>query len=103
MNEQRRSLDERIPVLFGRADHANDRFHETRFTLETTQHRRADVVFRCYDDAIALRYELPAGESKGSAVITNERTSFRLTGEPTAFVQYLESISARATACPSTR
>jgi len=90
VNERSRFVDERIPVLFGKSDHANDRFHETRFTLETPPRRRMDVVFRCYDDAIALRYELPMGESKGSAVITNEVTSFRLTGEPAAFVQYLE-------------
>jgi len=103
VNERSRFVDERIPVLFGKSDHANDHFHETRFTLETPPRRRVDVVFRCYDDAIALRYELPVGESKGSAVITNEITSFRLTGEPAAFVQYLESTSACATACPSTR
>jgi len=49
--ERRRSRDARIPVLFGKSDHANDRFREARYTLESPQHRRVDVVFRCYDDA----------------------------------------------------
>lgn len=89
LHERRRSVDERVRVLFGKSDHANDRFHETRYTLETPEHRRTDVVFRCYDDAIALRYELPVAGKATS--ITNETTSFRLEGEPAAFVQYLEN------------
>ena len=92
VRERRRSVDKRIPVLFGKANHANDRFREIRYTLETPQGRRTDVVFRCYDDAVALRYELPAPKDKAASVtITDESTSFRLEGEPTAFVQYLEN------------
>ena len=91
LREQRRAVDERIPVLFGKADHAQDRFREIRYIFQTSQPRRVDVVFRCYDDAIALRYELPATETATSVTITNETTSFRLEGEPTAFVQYLEN------------
>jgi alpha-glucosidase len=88
--EQRRSADERIPVLFGKANHANDRYREIRLTMEHPQRRGVDVVFRCYDDAIALRYEVPTHATTASVTITNEITSFGLEGEPTAFVQYLE-------------
>jgi alpha-glucosidase len=93
VDEHSRIVDERIPVLFGKSDQANDRFHEVRFTLETPRHRGTDVVFRCYDDAIALRYELPTNATTTSITITNEITSFRLEGEPTAFVQYLENFT----------
>jgi len=91
LEERSRSLDERVQVLFGKSDHAENRFRERRYTLENPQHRRTEVVFRCYDDAIALRYELPAAEKPTTVTITNESTSFRLAGEPTAFVQYLEN------------
>jgi alpha-glucosidase len=91
LNERRRSVDERIPVLFGRADHANNDFREVRYAMEAAPRYRVEVVFRCYNDAIALRYELPAREQAASVTITNESTSFRLEGQPTAFVQYLES------------
>ena len=77
--------------MFGKADQAQDRFRETRYALETPQHRRTEVVFRCYDDAIAVRYELPGDEKGASVIITNETTSFQLEGQPTAFVQYLEN------------
>jgi alpha-glucosidase len=91
LNESRRSVDERVPVLFGRSDHANNDFREVRYAMETAQHYRVDVVFRCYDDGIALRYELPVQAQAALVTITNETTSFRLEGQPTAFVQYLEN------------
>jgi alpha-glucosidase len=90
VHERNRSVDERIPVLFGRSAQANDRFSETRFRLENRERRTVDVVFRCYNDAIAFRYELPTREGVASVTITNESTSFGLEGEPIAFVQYLE-------------
>lgn len=90
IDQKRRAQDTRIPVLFGKAAEAQDRFEELRLTLETRQQRRFDVVFRCYDDAVALRYELP-GDAVRSVVITNEITSFGIIGEPTAYVQYLEN------------
>ena len=91
LSERRRAVDQRLPVLFGRSDHANNDFREVRYAMETAQHYRADVVFRCYNDAIALRYELPGREQAASVTITNETTCFRPEGRPTAFVQYLEN------------
>lgn len=89
--ERSRDVNKRIPVLFGKSDHADDRFQEVRFTLETLQHKSVDVVFRCYNDAIALRYELPKDVAAQSVTVTNESTSFQLEGNPTAYVQYLEN------------
>ena len=93
IRERSRAVDQAVRVLFGRSARARDRFREIRFTLETPQRRRTDVVFRCYNDAVAVRYELPAsaGGQARSVTITDETTSFRLAGEPTAFVQYLEN------------
>ncbi len=90
LREQSRLIDERIPVLFGKSDFARDRFHELRLFLESKA-GRSEVVFRCYDDAIALRYELPADADKRSVTILDETTSFRLEGQPAAGVQYLEN------------
>jgi len=89
--QRRRSVGERIRVLFGKSEYAQDRFQEIRLTLETPERGRVDVVFRCYDDAIALRYELPAVGKGRSVTITDETTSFKVQGNPTAYAQYLES------------
>ncbi len=90
-SEKRRSVHDRISVPFGRADHADDHFNELRLTLETPNHTRIDTIFRCYNDAIALRYELPAATNPESVTITDETTSFGIQGNPTAYAQYLET------------
>lgn len=86
-----RSVDESVPMPFGKFNQARNRFHQIRYTLEAPQHHRVVVVFRCFDDAVALRYELPADGKTASMTVTNEATSFALVGEPSAYVQYLES------------
>jgi alpha-glucosidase len=90
-DERARSVNRGVPVLFGKADHADDCFREIWFSLETAKHQNINVVFRAYDDAVALRYELPKGASAEGVTIIDENTSFTLAGEPTAYVQYLES------------
>ena len=89
--ERSRSISRLVPVLFGKSDRAYDCFRETRFSLETLGRRRLDVVFRAYDDAVALRYELPKDDDAGSVTVTDETTSFVMAGEPEAYAQYLES------------
>ena len=88
---RQRSVNQRVRVLYGRSDRADDRFRELHLTLESRATRRTHVVFRCYDDAIALRYELPAEYPARLVTITEECTSFRLAGEPTSYAQFLEN------------
>lgn len=90
-SERRRSADTRVRVLFGRTDFTRDRYRETRFSLETGRKHRVDVVFRCYDDAIAFRYEVPKQAGMERLTIADENTAFSLSGNPRAYVQYLEN------------
>jgi len=89
--EQSRSVNKRIKVLFGKSDHALDNFRERRFRFETAKHEAVDLVFRCYNDAVAFRYELLDSASNKSVVIQDETTSFNVEGNPTAYAQYLEN------------
>jgi alpha-glucosidase len=91
MRERRRLVNKRIPVLFGKADHAEDHFSELRLSLEGQGHQMVDVIFRCYNDAVAFRYEFRKRGGKGSVTIREETTSFGVLGNPTAYVQYLEN------------
>ncbi|MBL9169827.1 MAG: glycoside hydrolase family 97 N-terminal domain-containing protein, partial [Verrucomicrobiales bacterium] len=91
LKETRRTRNQRIQVLHGRSKDAEDRFNEARFQFATAGGHRTVVVFRCYNDAIALRYELPAGGTHTSVTITNEATSFCPTGDPIGHIQYLEN------------
>ncbi|MGN6386112.1 MAG: glycoside hydrolase family 97 N-terminal domain-containing protein, partial [Verrucomicrobiota bacterium] len=76
----RGSVDQRIKVLFGKAEEAPDLYNEIRFTFETTKQQQMDVVFRCYNDALALRYEIADKEPGSTITITDETTSFHLVG-----------------------
>lgn len=71
LEKRTRAVEQRIRVLFGKADDADDLFREARFVLEDRDHRRVEMVFRCYNDAVAFRYELPVGPGAGSVTITN--------------------------------
>jgi alpha-glucosidase len=90
-NERSRSVDELVPVLFGRADTTRDRYCETRFSLESRRHRPVEVVFRCYDGVIAFRYEIPRQAGQERLTVTEEGTSFTLSDNPRAYLQYLEN------------
>jgi alpha-glucosidase len=91
LGRQDRSVDQRIPVWFGKSESAQDRYREARFHLETSRHCKVDLIFRCYDDGVAFRYDLAAEDRQGSVVIADERTSFGVEGNPTAYAQYLEN------------
>ena len=91
VKESVRRVDRRVAVLFGRADHAMDSYAERRLTLESSSRRKVEIVFRVYDDAVAVRYEVGGLRNSPRTVVIDEGTSFRPVGNPTAFVQYLES------------
>jgi alpha-glucosidase len=89
--QQSHSMDERVPIRFGKADHARNHYHEVRLQLENPKHEKLAVVFRCYDDAVAFRYEIPRQGPNERLIVTEEATSFALAGNPRAHVQYLEN------------
>lgn len=89
-NERSRSAAERVRVLFGKAETAQDRYCETRLSLENRRRGSVEVVFRCYDDAIAFRYEIPQQAGQERLTVIEEGTSFTLSGNPRAYLQYLE-------------
>ncbi|HLJ56783.1 MAG TPA: glycoside hydrolase family 97 catalytic domain-containing protein, partial [Chthonomonadaceae bacterium] len=85
------SVDRRIPVLFGKASRAANRYQSLRMMLANPAGIRTVVEFRCFDDAVALRYEVPRQRGMGRITITDERTSFSPVGNPAGYVQYLEN------------
>ena len=91
LKQSEKSVSERIPVLFGKSDHADNNFAEIRFSLESPRRQKLDIVFRAYNDAVALRYQLPKDAKHESITISDETTSFGVAGDPKAYAQYLEN------------
>ncbi len=81
---------ERIPMLFARADHAADHFESLQLLLGRPGVLPLRITLRCYDDAIAFRYEVPAATGHQSLRIVGEPTSFALVGSPLVHASYLE-------------
>lgn len=91
LRARRRVVDQPVRILFGKTASARDCYSEVRLEMEGAQGRRIDAVLRAYDDAIALRYEIPRQSGRTRLHIADEGTSFTLAGNPRAFLQHLES------------
>lgn len=91
VGEQRRAVDERVPVFFGKSAEAVNRFNEVRLVFETARSNQVVVVFRCFDDAVAFRYEIPGVGTGAVVTIRDEGTSFAVAGDPDALIQQLEN------------
>jgi alpha-glucosidase len=86
-----KNFDRSIKIPFGKASVARDCFSETRLQLRSQSGRSFAILFRCYPDAVAVRYELAKLAQETELRLLDETTSFRPVGNPTAFVQQLES------------
>jgi len=71
----------------GKRRHVVDRCNELRLNLQEgmAPSRKLDVVFRAYDDGVALRYALPAQRGLERFTLTREETQFRFAGDPTVW------------------
>lgn len=91
LNTTGRSVNEQIMIPFGKAARGENHFRETRLSFAGLNQQHFDVVFRCFNDAIAFRYELSANGSHGPITIADEASSFGVQGNPTAYIQVLEN------------
>ena len=82
--------NETIPVFFGKSSSARNQYRELRLNFSGASGQKIDAVFRCYNDAIAFRYEIPQQGADGRIVIADEATSFGVAGNPTSYIQVLK-------------
>ena len=67
-------IDEPFDLLHGKTSHADNHYTELRTTFSGTDDgEQLTVVFRIYNNAVALRYEMPTGTLKQ---FESERTEF---------------------------
>jgi alpha-glucosidase len=88
---QNSSHDGQVKVLFGKTVVARDRYRELRLSYENARNVKLDVVFRCFDDAIAFRYVLPKQRAMDWLVLADEATTFQIEGNPAIYTQHLEN------------
>ncbi len=90
VNSIRSQRDATWKPVCGERDSVRDHFHELRVDLRQTEspHRMLQMTFRAYDEGIAFCYTLPAQDGLKDFAIVGERTSFRFSGDPTAWAVY---------------
>jgi alpha-glucosidase len=80
-------VDETYNLLIGKAKTVRNHCQEITLPLieqgASSAHRRVNLVVRAYDDGLAFRYEFPEQAGWNAFTLTDERTEFRLAGNPT--------------------
>ena len=88
-----RAGDEIYELVVGKAKRIHSRYREVMIPLEETAkpYRKINLTVRAFDDGVAFRYEFPEQSGWTSYVMTDENTTFNLTGDPRALTLFLPS------------
>ena len=90
-----RTIDETYELVVGKVKTARNHCREAVIPLveRTGAKRQINVVVRVFDDGVAFRYEFPKQPDWPSYVLTDENTTFRLTGNPTVRALFLPNFT----------
>ncbi len=90
VNLRRNEVNEKWERVWGKRKSVTNHYNQLTLELrETVRPRRLiNIHFRVYNDAVALRYEIPVQKGLDSLVITNEKIGFRFTGNHTIWAAF---------------
>jgi len=88
---RRKSIDETYELVVGKVSSARNHYNEMIVPLQekVAPGRLVNLVVRIFNDGVAFRYEFPEQEGWDSYVMYDEKTQFRLNGNPMALLMYL--------------
>ena len=88
---RRKSIDETYELVVGKVSTARNHCNEMVVPLQekVSPGRLINLVVRAFNDGVAFRYEFPEQEGWNSYVMYDEKTQFRLSGNPMALLMYL--------------
>lgn len=86
-----RTVDEAYELVVGKTKTVRDHCREALIPLLETggAKRQINLVVRVYDDGVAFRYAFPKQTGWSAYTLTDERSTFRLTGDPTVQALFL--------------
>lgn len=79
----------------GKTSKVYDRYKEASIHMQERTGKRWVVYLkvRVFNDGLAFRYEFPEQKDWNNYILTEENTSFKLTGNPTARIAFLENFT----------
>lgn len=88
---RRKSIDETYELVVGKVSSARNHCNEMIVPLQEKEApgRLINLMVRAFNDGVAFRYEFPEQEGWNSYVMYDEKTQFRLNGNPMALLMYL--------------
>ena len=85
------TIDQTYPLIMGKVKYARDYCNEIVIPFEekTQKKRKINLIVRAYNDGIAFRFEFPKQNDWNSYVMYEEKTQFRINGNPKTLLMYL--------------
>ncbi len=86
---------EAYDLVQGKTSKVSDKYKEAKISMQERagKKRMINLRVRVFNDAVAFRYEIPAQKDWESYTLTEEHTSFNITGNPIARVAFLENFT----------
>lgn len=87
----KQTIDETYELITGKVKYARDYCNQMIIPLQenSSKGRIVNLVVRAYDDGIAFRYEFPKQENWNSYIMFEEKTQFRIKGNPKILLMFL--------------
>ncbi|GGF72973.1 glycoside hydrolase family 97 protein [Wenyingzhuangia marina] len=86
LNSVNTSFNETWNPVWGEESEIQNQYNELLVNLEQNEsHRKMNIRFRVFNNAVGFRYEFPVQDNLGHFVIKDEKTQFAMTGDHTAF------------------
>src|SRR5215469_758355 len=86
-----RNGEEDYELIVGKAKTVHQNYHEAVIPLEekNSPFRKVNFVIRAFDDGLAFRYEFPGQKNWSQFSLTDERSTFKLAGDPNVLALFL--------------
>lgn len=81
------TVDENYDLIVGKTKTVRNHFKEVIIPLKNS--RQINLIVRAYNDGVAFRYEFPAQKNWQNYVLTDEKTTFNLVGNPHIYTLFL--------------
>ncbi len=86
-----REVNETYDLVVGKTKTVQNHYREAVIPLveKMAPNRQINLVVRAFDDGVAFRYEFPQQAGWAACTLTDERTTFRLAGDPLLHALFL--------------
>jgi alpha-glucosidase len=87
---RKNEANEKWERVWGKRKSVTNHYNQLTLELRETERprRQINLNFRVYNDAVALRYEIPVQKGLDSLIITNEKIGFRFAGNHTMWAAF---------------